>query len=87
MRTWDVSRDGVWPGECDDGNGREGVKSLRCGLRRPAWEAGMERVESLVGQTPPSSLGYSRVTDEAPCSRATAHQDGAHGVPLLSFSH
>ena len=43
--------------------------------------------ESLVGQTPPSSLGYSRVTDEAPCSWATARQDGAHGVPLLSFSH
>ena len=26
MRTWDVSRDGVWPGECDDGNGREVIQ-------------------------------------------------------------
>ena len=42
--------------------------------------------ESLAGQTPPSSSGYSRGTDEAPHSQVTAHQDGAHGVPLLSFS-
>lgn len=44
MRTWEVSRDGVWSGECDDGSGSGGVKSLRCGLRRLAWEAGMESV-------------------------------------------
>lgn len=39
----DVSRDGVWPGECDDGSGKQGSQEPASVVQVCSEEAGLGR--------------------------------------------
>lgn len=39
----DVSRDGVWPGECDDGSGEQGSQEPASAVQVCSEEAGLGR--------------------------------------------